>query len=70
MTCNPGERAIAGGLEGDGAVFTPNTFTLTESFPRTTRTPVGDVPTGWYVEARNMAAAAGQFLGFLVCARP
>ena len=70
MSCNPGERAIAGGLEGDGAAFTPNTFTLNESFPRTTPTPVGDVPTGWYVEARNTASASSQFLGFLVCAQP
>jgi len=70
MTCNPGERAINAGLEGDGAPFTPNTFTLTESFPRTTRTPAGEVPTGWYVEARNTASASSQFLGFLVCALP
>jgi hypothetical protein len=70
MTCNPGERAITGGLEGDGAAFTPNTFALTDSFPRTTRTGAGDVPTGWYVEARNTASSSSQFLGYLVCAAP
>ncbi len=68
--CNAGERAITGGLEGDGSVITPSTFVLTESFPRTTPTPVGDVPTGWYIEARNVAAASAQFLAFVVCARP
>ena len=70
MTCNLGERALLGGLEGDGAAFTPSTFLITDSFPRTTSTPIGDVPTGWYVEARNTAAASAQFLGFLVCAQP
>lgn len=66
MTCSSGERAIAAGVEGDGVAFTPSTFTVTESFPRTT----GDVPTGWYVEARNNASAPSQFLGYVVCARP
>jgi hypothetical protein len=68
--CNPGEHALTGGLEGDGAVFTPNTFALTDSFPRTTHTPAGEAPTGWYVEARNTAAASSQFLAFVVCAVP
>jgi hypothetical protein len=68
--CNAGERAITGGLEGDGSVITPTTFLLVESFPRTTQTAAGDVPTGWYVEARNVASASAQFLAFVVCARP
>ena len=70
MACSPGERALIGGLEGDGAAFTPSTFRVTDSFPRTTRTRGGDVPTGWYIEATNMASASGQFLGFLVCVQP
>lgn len=70
LACNPGERAITAGIEGDGAVFTPSTFTLTESFPRTTAMPAGELPTGWYVEARNTASASSQFLAFIVCAVP
>ncbi len=65
-TCGPRERVISGGLEGDGVVFTPDTFALTSSFPKT----VGDVPTAWYVEAKNTAAASSQFLAFVICARP
>jgi hypothetical protein len=64
--CAAGERAIAGGLEGDGSVITPPTFLLVESFPKTT----GDVPTSWYVEARNVASASAQFLAYVICARP
>ncbi len=69
-TCGAGERVITGGLEGDGVAFTPNTFALEESFPRTTPSPKGGVPTAWYVEARNGGAAPNQFLAFVVCALP
>ena len=68
--CNAGERAIIGGLEGDGSVITPTTFLMVESFPRTTQTAAGDVPTSWYVEARTVASASAQFLAFVICARP
>jgi hypothetical protein len=68
MTCNPGERAITGGLQGDA---TPppdaNIFTITDSFPTTTSTPVGAVPTGWYAEARNTSNAPNQFRAFVIC---
>jgi hypothetical protein len=69
-TCGPGEHVITGGLEGEGVVFTPNTFAVEESFPRTTSTPAGAVPTAWYVEARNNASGSSQFLAFVVCALP
>ena len=59
MTCNPGERAITAGLEGDGAVFMPNTFDADGEFPADDAHTVGDVPTGWYVEARNTAVCGG-----------
>jgi hypothetical protein len=64
MACLPGERAITAGLQSDADLL--NIFSVTESFPITT----GDVPTGWYVEARNTASASNQFLAFLVCAKP
>jgi hypothetical protein len=64
MACNPGERAITAGLQSDADPL--NIFSITESFPVTT----GDVPTGWYLEARNTASASNQFLAFLVCAKP
>lgn len=64
MSCLPGERAITAGLESDRDPL--NIFTITESFPTT----AGDVPTGWYLEAKNTASASDQFLGFLVCAKP
>ena len=69
-TCAAGEHVITGGLEGEGVVFTPNTFTLEESFPRTTSTAAGAVPTAWYVEARNAASGSSQFLAFVLCALP
>jgi hypothetical protein len=69
-TCGPGERVLTGGLEGEGVTFTPNTFALEESFPRVASTPQGDVPTAWYVEGKNVAAAPSQFLAFVVCALP
>jgi hypothetical protein len=64
MSCNPGERAITAGLQSDGDLL--NIFDITESFPLTT----GDVPSGWYLEAKNTASASNQFLAFLVCAKP
>jgi len=64
MACNPGERAITAGLQSDGDVL--NIFAITESFPITT----GDVPTGWFLEARNTASASDRFVAFLVCANP
>jgi hypothetical protein len=64
MSCIPGERAITAGLQSDGDLL--NIFDITESFPTTT----GDVPTGWYLEAKNTASASNQFLAFLVCAKP
>ena len=64
MTCLPGERAVTGGLQSDADPL--NIFAVTESFPVTT----GDVPTGWYLEARNTASSSDQFLGFLICAKP
>jgi len=64
MACNPGERAITAGLQSDGDVL--NIFAITESFPITT----GDVPTGWFLEARNTASASDRFVAFLVCAKP
>lgn len=64
MACLPGERALTAGLQSDGDLL--NIFSVTESFPIT----MGDVPTGWYVEARNTASASSQFLAFLVCAKP
>jgi hypothetical protein len=70
MTCNPGERAINGGLQGIGAPPPEaNIFTITDSFPTTTSALVGDVPTGWYVEARNMSNASDHFLAFVICAQ-
>ena len=60
--CVPGERAITAGLQSDGDLL--NIFDITESFPTTT----SDVPTGWYLEARNTASASNQFLAFL-CAQ-
>jgi len=71
MSCNPGERAIIGGLQGD-ALPPPeaNIFTITDSFPLTTSTLAGDTPTGWYVEARNTSNASNQFRAFVVCAQP
>ena len=64
MSCNPGERAITAGLQSDGDLL--NIFSITESFPITT----GDVPTGWYLEAKNTASSSDQFVAFLVCAKP
>ena len=64
MACNPGERAITAGLQSDADLL--NIFAITESFPITT----GDVPTGWYVEAKNSASSSNQFLAFLICAKP
>jgi len=71
LSCNPAERAITGGLLGD-ALQPPeaNIFTATDSFPLTTSTSAGDMPTGWYVEARNTSNAPNQFRGFVVCAQP
>jgi hypothetical protein len=71
MTCIASERAISGGLQG--VVASPpeaNIFTLTDSFPTTTSALVGEVPTGWYVEARNVSNAPNQFRAFVVCAQP
>jgi hypothetical protein len=64
LACNPGERAITAGLQSDADPV--NVFSLTESFPVTT----GDVPTGWFLEARNTASASDQFVAFLICAKP
>jgi hypothetical protein len=64
MSCLAGERAITAGVESDGDPL--NIFSITESFPTTT----GDVPTGWYLEAKNTASASARFLAFLVCAKP
>lgn len=68
IPCAAGERALAGGLQSGRDLL--NIFALTESFPVTVPTPAGDVPAGWYVEARNTASASAQFLGFAICARP
>lgn len=68
VPCAAGERALTGGVQSDRDPL--NIFTLTESFPITVQSPAGDVPVGWYVEARNTAGASAQFLGFVVCARP
>jgi len=71
MPCNPGERAITGGLQGDALPpLEANIFTITDSFPFTTDTLVSDMPTGWYVTARNTSNAPNQFRGFVVCALP
>lgn len=71
MICNAGERAITGGLQGVAASPPEaNMFTITDSFPTTTSALVGDVPTGWYVEARNMSNTSNQFRAFVVCAQP
>lgn len=64
MACNPGERAITAGLQSDADPL--NIFTITESFPITT----GDVPTGWFLEAKNTASSSDRFIAFLVCAKP
>jgi len=64
LPCLPGERAITAGLQSDRDPL--DIFTITESFPTT----MGDVPTGWYLEARNTASASSQFLAFVVCAKP
>lgn len=71
LSCNPGERAITGGLQGDPAPPPDgNIFTITDNFPTTTTTLAGDIPTGWYVEARNTSNAPNQFLAFIVCVQP
>ena len=71
LSCNLGERAITGGLQGD-PVQPPaaNIFTVTDSFPMVTTTLAGDVPTGWFVEARNTSNAPNQFRAFIVCVQP
>lgn len=71
LSCNLGERAITGGLQGD-PVQPPaaNIFTVTDSFPTATTTVAGDVPTGWYVNARNTSNAPNQFRAFIVCVQP
>lgn len=63
LACNAGERAITAGLQSDADIL--NIFSITESFPITT----GDVPTGWFLEAKNTATASNQFLAFIVCAK-
>ena len=64
LACNPAERAITAGLQSDADLL--NIFSITESFPITT----SDVPTGWYLEARNTASSSDRFVAFLVCAKP
>lgn len=64
MSCLPGERAITAGLQSDRDPL--DIFMITESFPTVT----GDVPTGWYLEARNTASSSNQFLAFLLCVKP
>ena len=64
MACLPGERAITAGLQSGADPL--NTFAITESFPTTT----GDIPTGWYLEAKNTASSPDRFVAFLVCVKP
>jgi hypothetical protein len=71
VPCNPGERAITGGI-ASGATQPPleDSFTLENSEPTTTPTLIGDVPVGWYVSARNTFTSPTKFLAYVLCVQP
>jgi len=68
VSCQPGEKALSGGLNegGPGPTFT-DLFNVVAS------EPVADslaVPTGWFVVAQNTSSSPNGFFGFVVCAKP
>jgi hypothetical protein len=73
-SCNPGERAVGGGVnvtgEADGNA-TGDAFVV-ESFPRTgglASTP-GSTPTGWYTAVSKQLAGTDTATPYVVCVSP
>ena len=63
--CAAGEKAVAG-----GAASPSNIFDVRTSAPVGTAVAGGTTPTGWRVEAANVAGAPNTLLVFAICAGP
>lgn len=64
VPCAANERAQSGGVYSSATVFT-----VLVSAPTTTPGP-GATPTGWRVEARNVAGAPNALFAYAICAGP
>ena len=68
--CQPGERAVGGGVDVSGESDTAPTGSsiVTETFP-TPKTP-GATPTGWQTSVTKQGAGTDTATGYVVCVSP
>jgi hypothetical protein len=60
-SCNEGEIATGGGVEGDN-----NAFTVNNTFP--TGTGDGNPATGWQANAYNVTSSSENLTAYVLCA--